>query len=169
MPNDRNRLGKATLDESNPLSYIPDGRSAQRDYYKLENRERQLAAVENLTPEEQAFVLGNVEIDGDKSATGSSAVTAIKKALNKLHEKDLIEIRALVYLQRLPDTSPELNQLKIMTNMHTREQIAEFIAEKQIKKLMMSQLEAITGGQALTDVYKTTIKKGPTSFLSLFQ
>jgi hypothetical protein len=169
MPTERGRLGKATLDESNPLSLIPDGRSAQRDYYKLENRDRQLAAVANLTREEQAFVLGNVEVEGDKSATGEGATVAIKSALNRLHEKDLIELRAMVYLQRLPDTSPELNQLRIMTNLHTREQIAEFIAEKQIKKLMMSQLEAITGGQALTDVYKTTIKKGPTSFLSLWQ
>ena len=168
MPTERGRLGKATLDESNPLSYIPDGRSAQRDYYKLENRDRQLAAVANLTAEEQRFVLGNVEVEGDKSARGDGATTAIKAALNKLHEKDLIELRAMVYLQRLPDTSPELNQLRIMTNLHTREQIAEFIAEKQIKKLMMSQLEAITGGNALTEVYNTTIKKGPQAFMGLF-
>ena len=169
MPTERGRLGKATLDESNPLSYIPDGRSAQRDYYKLENREKQLKAVANLSPEEQAFVLGNAEVEGDRTRTGEGATTAITAALNKLHEKDLIELRAMVYLQRLPDTSPELNQLRIMTNLHTREQIAEFIAEKQIKKLMMSQLEAITGGNALTAVYNTTIKKGPQAFMGLFK
>lgn len=165
MSNSRNHIGKAKLDESNPLSYIPDGRSAQRDFYKLENRERQLNAVDGLSAEEKAFVLGNVE-DADK--VGQDSVATIKKALYKIHESDLIELRALVYLQRLPDTSPELNQLRLMTNLSSREQIAEFIAEKQIKKLMMSQLEAITGGQALTDVYKATIKKGPTSFLSLW-
>jgi hypothetical protein len=49
-------------------------------------------------------------------------------------------MRALVYLQRLSDTSPEYQQLRIMTGMNTRE--ADFIAEKQIKKLMMSQQRA---------------------------
>lgn len=166
MPTERGRLGKATLDESNPLSYIPDGRSAQRDYYKLENRDRQFAAVANLSAEEKAFVLGSVD---PSDTTAGDAEKTIKAALSKLHEKDLIELRAMVYLQKLPDTSPELNQLRIMTNLHSREQIAEFIAEKQIKKLMMSQLEAITGGNALTDVYKTTIKRGPQAFMGLFQ
>jgi hypothetical protein len=160
-------VGKATVSESNPLSYIGQ-RSEQRDYYKLENRERKLDAIQYLDAAEQAFILGNVESETDRAKTGAEAVTAIKKALYKVHEQDLIEMRALVYLQRLPDTSPEFQQLRIMTGMNTREQIAEFIAEKQIKKLMMSQLEAITGGSKLTDVYKTTIKKGPTSFLSLW-
>jgi hypothetical protein len=168
---ERGRLRKATLDESNPLSYIPDGRSAQRDYYKLENRERQLRAVDNLTQAEKDFVMGGIP-DAEREAgdaNGGAAANTIKKALTRIHEKDLIEIRALVYLQRLPDTSPELNQLRIMTGLHNREQIAEFIAEKQIKKLMMSQLEAITGGTALTTVYKDTIKRGPQSFLNLWQ
>ena len=155
---ERGRLRKATLDESNPLSYIPDGRSAQRDYYKLENRERQLRAVDNLTQAEKDFVMGGIP-DAEREAgdaNGGAAANTIKKALTRIHEKDLIEIRAL-------------NQLRIMTGLHNREQIAEFIAEKQIKKLMMSQLEAITGGTALTTVYKDTIKRGPQSFLNLWQ
>ena len=108
------------------------GRSEQKDYYRLENRDKKLAAVANLDDDEIKFVLGNV------------------------------------YLQRLPDTSPEYQQLRMMTGMNTREEIAQFIAEKQIRKLMMSQLEAITGGSALTDVYKKTIAKGPNTFLSLW-
>ena len=166
MPTERNRLGKATLDESNPYSLIPDGRSPQRDFYKISNRDKQLDAVESLSEAEQAYVLGGAETGSE--ARNGQAPAAIKKALNKLHEKDLIELRAMVYLQRLPDTSPELNQLRIMTNLHSREQIAEFIAEKQLKKLMMSQIEKITGGDQLTNVYKETIKKGPNTFLSLW-
>jgi len=164
-----NRLGKATLNESNPLSVITDrGRSEQKDYYRLENRDKKLAAVANLDDDEIKFVLGNVEVAGDRSKTGEAGRQALSKAINKIHEQDLIELRALVYLQRLPDTSPEYQQLRMMTGMNTREEIAQFIAEKQIRKLMMSQLEAITGGSALTDVYKKTIAKGPNTFLSLW-
>jgi hypothetical protein len=146
-----NRLGKATLNESNPLSLITDrGRSEQRDYYRLENRDKKLEAVENLDADEVKFVLGNAENDDVRNATPAQAKEKLKKAIHKIHEQDLIELRALVYLQRLPDTSPEYQQLRMMTGMNTREEIAQFIAEKQIRKLMMSQLEAITGGSALT-------------------
>jgi len=164
-----NHVGKATLNETNPLSYINDrGRSEARDYYKLENRERKLNALQYLDAEEAKFILGNAEDADAQNATGITRIEKIKQALYKVHEQDLIEIRALVYLQRLPDTSPEYQQLKIMTGMNTREEIAQFIAEKQIRKLMMSQLEAITGGSALTDVYKKTVVKGASSFMSLF-
>jgi hypothetical protein len=163
------------VDESNPYSLIPDGRSAQRDYYKLENRERQLKAVSTLTPEEKRYILGGVGDERVSSARAASTgfgddtdAATVADKLNRIHEKDLIELRAMVYLQSLPDTSPELNQLRIMTNLHTREQIAEFIAEKQIKKLMMEQINLITGGDSLTKVYKETIKKGPDAFKKLF-
>ena len=162
--------GQKKISESNPLSYIPDGRSAQRDYYKLENRERQLEAVDGLSAAEKAFVLGNVSAD-DLTSAGASAKASdkIKLALNKLHERDLISMRALIYLQRLADTSAELSHLKTMTGLNTREEIAEFIAEKQLKKLMMTQLEVITGDTSLKDVYKATVKQSANSFLDLWK
>jgi hypothetical protein len=155
---------KSMLDESNPYSYLPDNRSAQADYYKLENREKQLDMVESLSSEELKYVLG-----GTSTATGAQARTELKGKIQKIHEKDLIELRALVYLQSLPDTSPELIQLKTWCGCETREQIARFISDKQIKKLMMTQIEAITGGSELTDVYKTVIKRGPDAFSGLFK
>lgn len=164
-----NRVGQATLNESNPLSYINDkGRSEERDYFKLQNREHKLQALNYLSNKEFDYILGNSESGARKSGDMKADTEAVKKALYGLHEQDLIEMRALVYLQRLPDTSPEYQQLRIMTGMNNREQIAQFIAEKQIRKLMMSQLEAITGGSKLTEVYKETIKKGPNTFLSLW-
>ena len=162
-----NRVGKATLHESNPLAYV-SGRNEQRDFYKLENRERKLDAIQYLDADEAGFILGNAEDESTRGANGPGAVEAIKKSLYKLHEQDIISLRALVYLQRLSDTSPEYQQLRIMTGMNTREEIADFIAEKQIKKLMMSQLEAITGGSKLTDMYKKQVVKGANSFLSLW-
>jgi hypothetical protein len=144
------------------------GRSSeQNDYYKLENRERKLAAVQYLDADEAKFVLGSAEEDSE--AKGPAAIEAVKKSLFKLHEQDLISMRALIYLQRLSDTSPEYQQLRIMTGMNTREEIADFIAEKQIRKLMMSQLEAITGGSQLTDMYKKQVVKGANSFLTLWK
>jgi hypothetical protein len=151
------------LDETNALSVVPDKRSAQADYYKLENRERQLMAIENLTDEEVRYVLNDTSASANATATAS-----LKKAINKIHEKDLIELRSLIYLQKLPDTSPELFQLKALCGCDSREDIARYIADKHIKKLMMSQIDAITGGDALTTVYKTTIKSGATAFSSLF-
>lgn len=153
------------VDESNPNSYITDGRSPQKDYYRLENRERQLAAINNLTEAEQEYVLGGVSVDdrveGDNIAT-------IKKAVGKIHEADLIQLRALVHLQKLPDTSPELIQLKAITGLATREEIAQAIAQRQLKKLMDSQLDAITSPADLKRVYATTIQRGGQAFAGLW-
>ena len=149
------------LDESNAFSLVPDKRSAQADYYKLENRERQLKAIKNLTPEEIKYVLNVADAPAD-------AAVELEKLVNKIHERDLIELRSLVYLQKLPDTSPELIQLKALCGCDSREDIARYISEKHIKKLMMSQIDAITGGDALTTVYKTTIKSGADAFKGLF-
>jgi hypothetical protein len=153
------------LDESNPLSYLPDGRSPQRDYYRLQNREAQFAAIDNLTTAEQAYIMGGVE-EGD--IVGSSTKDSIKKAITKIHEKDLIELRALVHLQKLPDSSPELIQLKAVTGLGTREEIANAIATRQVKKLMDSQIDAITSPDELKKVYGSTIKRGGTAFASLW-
>lgn len=155
---------KNVLDETNAMSYIADGRNPQKDYYRLENRERQLAAVDNLSAEETRYVLGNV----DEADVGADSVATIKKAIQKIHETDLIELRALVYLQRLPDTSPQLIQLKSITNLNTREEIAHAIAVKQIQKLAESQIDAIVSPDALKTMYKGTISKSGTTFASIF-
>ena len=153
------------IDESNPNSYLADGRNPQKDYYRLENRERQLAAIENLTEEEQAYVLGGVNAD---DAVAGNNIATIKKAVTKIHEADLIELRALVHLQKLPDTSPELIQLKAVTGLASREEIAQAIAKRQLKKLMDSQLDAITSPADLKRVYATTIQRGGQAFAGLW-
>ena len=171
---------KSLLDESNPFSYIAPERSAEKDYYKLENRERQLKAIASLTAREQAYILGLAPPAGDGAdAVGANEarITEITNRVNKLHEADLIELKALVYLQGLPDTSPELLMLKQYCGCSSREQIASYIAEKQMKKLFLTQIEAITVGggtvaggnvPTLSDVYKKAIVKGPTAFAGLF-
>jgi len=109
--------------------------------------------------------MGGVE-EGD--IVGSSTKDSIKKAITKIHEKDLIELRALVHLQKLPDSSPELIQLKAVTGLGTREEIANAIATRQVKKLMDSQIDAITSPDELKKVYGSTIKRGGTAFASLW-
>ena len=167
------------LDETNAMSYLPDKRNAQADYYRLENRERQLAAISSLTDEEAAYVLGiskTQALAARNLGNGSGNLKElITNKVQKIHEKDLIELKALVYLQGLPDTSPELIQLKTYCGCDTREQIAGYIAEKQIKKLFLSQIEAITTGGdeahggKLQDVYRQTIQRGPEAFGNLFK
>ena len=154
---------KNMLDESNPLSYLPDGRNVQADWYRLQNREKQIAAIDNLDEAEVAYITGAVS-GGDVTAKKAQ----LKKDIQKVHEKDIIEIRALQYLGRLPDTSPELFTLKAMCGCETREQIASYIAEKQLKKLVMSQVELIAGGESLATAYKGIIKKGPDTFRGLW-
>jgi hypothetical protein len=70
------------IDESNPNSYLSDGRNPQKDFYRMEKRQKQLDAINNLTEEEQDYVLGGVNaddvVDGDKVGT-------IRKAVTKIH------------------------------------------------------------------------------------
>ena len=151
-------------DESNMFSYIPGGRNPEKDYYRIANREKQLDAINRLTAEEQEYVLGGV-LDADQ---GGDAKESIRNAIQKIHEADLIELRALVHLQKLPDTSPELVQLKAVTGLSTREEIAAAIAKRQVRRLMDSQIDQITNPQELRRVYATTIQRGGQAFASLW-
>ena len=153
--------------ESNPLSYETHGRNVESDYYRLENRKRQLDAIASLTAAEYKYVTGeDATLDGTRP--DKSSIDKVRNSVERLHELDLLELKCLIYLQKLPDSSPELFTLKAMCGCDSREQIAAFIAEKQMKKLIMSQVELIAGGQTLTDTYKTIIKQGPTAFGALF-
>ena len=69
---------------------------------------------------------------------------------------------------QLPDTSPELIQLKAVTGLASREEIAQAIAKRQLKKLMDSQLDAITSPADLKRVYATTIQRGGQAFAGLW-
>ena len=150
------RVPKSSLlDETNSL--LPDNRNVQTDYYRLENREKQLEAVKNLGAEELAYIGG----------AGTTSDT-VKKQLQQIHEKDLIELKILYFLNGLPDGSSELLQMKTWCGCDTREGIARFLADKQIKKLMMGQIEAIINIPQLTTLYKSKIKQGATSFGNLF-
>jgi len=162
-------LRKTMLDETNANSYIQDKRSPERDYYRLENRDKQLRAIGSLSPAERDYVLGRAQTQReDTEAQRTADITALTNVVTKLHEKDLIELRALIYLQSLPDTSPELAQLRIQTGKQMREEIAEYIADIQMKKLVMSQVEKITSPDALNRVYATTIQRGPQAFAGLW-
>jgi len=162
------------LAESNPLSYEPRGRNIQTDYFRLENREKQLKALSSLTAAEYNYIMGG-SVAGERAtavAPGSkptdAQVTDLKNSIEKLHERDLVSLRVLRYVQSLPDSSPELFTLKAMCGCDSREQIADFIADKQMKKLIMSQVELIAGGEQLNTAYRTIIKRGPENFSRLF-
>jgi hypothetical protein len=146
------------------FSYIPGGRNPETDYYRLQNREKQLDAINRLSAEEQEYVLGGVLADDQ----GGDARESIKNAIQKVHEEDLISLRALVHVNKLGDTDPYLVQLKAVTGLNTREEIAAAIAKRQVKRLMDSQIDAITSPQELRRVYATTIQRGGQAFASLW-
>jgi hypothetical protein len=154
---------KSTLQENNEMTYLAEGRNVQSDYYRLENRQRQLDLLKDVENNQLQYILG---VDGGSQADNSLKV---KKAIQRIHEQDLLELKGLVYLQSLPDTSPEYTALKTMTGGHNRESIARMLAEKQMKKLYMSQVEKILATDKLADVYKTEIKKGAAAFETLWK
>ena len=121
------------LAESNPLSYETHGRNVQADYFRLENREKQLKALSSLTAAEYNYIMGG-SVMGERPtavALGSKPsevqVADLKNSIEKLHERDLVELRVLRYVQSLPDSSPELFTLKAMCGCDSREQIAAFV------------------------------------------
>lgn len=158
-----------TLNESNVESFIPDqGRSVEKDYYRLENREKQLAAITSMSDAELAYITGTAA--GGVGAGNRAAIAEnIKKGIVKLHEQDMLELKALYYLNGLADTSPEYSALKVMTGGHSREEIARHLAEKQMKKLYMSQVEKILASDTLAGVYGTQMVASAEKFRGLFQ
>jgi hypothetical protein len=102
---------KTLIDEANPLSLVGGSAngasaaaSAERDYYELQARqlkiEKGLAALKGP---EAKYVFGLT--DAQANAWNGAAATAQGKNLFKLHEADLIEIKALKYLHDLPDVA----------------------------------------------------------------
>ena len=87
------------------------------------------------------------------AAPGDDGAAKVAAGITKLHEQDLLELKALYYLNGLADTSPELFALRSMTGGHDREQIAKMLAEKQMKKLYLSQVERILSSDVLQTVY----------------
>ena len=155
------------LNESNIDSLLTDhGRSVEKDYYRLENRQKQLEALKTMSAEELAYITGaNV---GDSEAARAAAAQNVAKGIVKLHEQDMLEMKALFYLNGLADTSPEYSALKVMTGGHNRDEIARHLAEKQLKKLYASQVERILQSDRLQTAYTTTIKASTDKFKSLF-
>ena len=158
-----------TLNESNVESFIPDhGRSVEKDYYRLENREKQLSAITSMSDAELAYITG-AAAGGVGAGNRAAVADSIKKGIVKLHEQDMLELKALYYLNGLADTSPEYSALKVMTGGHSREEIARHLAEKQMKKLYMSQVEKILASDTLAGVYGTQMVASAEKFRGLFQ
>lgn len=156
-----------TLNESNPESFILDhGRNVEKDYYRLQNRDSQLAAIESMSNDELAYIQGvtTATVAGNAAA----AKNAIKSGIHKLHEQDMLELKALYYLHGLADTAPEYSALKVMTGGSNREEIARHLAEKQMKKLYNSQVEKILASETLAGVYATQMRGSAAKFSGLF-
>ena len=157
------------LDESNSLSIIGGSgggssqSSAQHDYYELQARQLKTSqGVSGLGADEWRYVFG--------SAKPGNAV-GMQEAANglfKLHESDLIELKALKYLHSLPDTSPHLLQMKSIYKCGRREEIAKKMAEEQMNDLIKAQMSAVVRPEALQTLYKQELKDSADAFKSLY-
>lgn len=169
MPKKNGATKANLLDESNSLSIIGGSgggssqNSAQHDYYELQARQLKNAqGVSGLSTDEWRYVFGTAK-------PGSSAEQqAAGNGLFKLHEADLIELKALKYLHSLPDTSPHLLQMKSVYRCGRREEIAKKMAEEQMNDLIKAQMSAVVRPEALQTLYKAELKASAEKFSSLY-
>lgn len=157
------------LDETNSLSLVGGSgggssqNSAQHDFYELQARQLKNAqGVSGLGDAEWRYVFGAA-----KPASDAGRATAANE-LFKLHESDLIELKALKYLHSLPDTSPHLLQMKAVYKCGRREEIAKKMAEEQMNDLIKAQMNAVVRPDALQTLYKDELKASADAFKALY-
>jgi hypothetical protein len=158
------------LDESNSLSIIGGSgggssqSSAQHDYYELQARQLKTSqGISGLGQDEWRYVFGSA-----KPPAGSTGIQTEANSLFKLHESDLIELKALKYLHSLPDTSPHLLQMKSIYKCGRREEIAKKMAEEQMNDLIKAQMSAVIRPEALQTLYKQELKESADAFKNLY-
>jgi hypothetical protein len=169
MPKKSGATKANLLDESNSLSIIGGSgggssqNSAQHDFYELQARQLKNAqGISGLGPEEWRYVFGT------SKPAGAAEQQAIGNGLFKLHEADLIELKALKYLHSLPDTSPHLLQMKSVYRCGRREEIAKKMAEEQMNDLIKMQMSAVINPSKLQTLYKTELVDSAEKFKSLY-
>lgn len=169
MPKKTGATKANLLDESNSLSLVGGSgggssqQSSQHDFYELQARALKISqGVQGLDAAEWQYVFGAAK-------NGSAEVNATTAAgLFKLHESDLIELKALKYLHSLPDTSPHLLQMKAVYKCGRREEIAKKMAEEQMNELIKAQMSAVIKPAELQTLYKTELKASAEAFKGLY-
>lgn len=168
MPKKTGATKANLLDESNSLSLVGGSgggssqQSSQHDFYELQARALKISqGVQGLDAAEWQYVFGAAKVN-----EAADAKTAA--GLFKLHESDLIELKALKYLHSLPDTSPHLLQMKAVYKCGRREEIAKKMAEEQMNELIKAQMSAVIKPAELQTLYKTELKASADAFKGLY-
>lgn len=163
MPKKSSVAKKSLIDEPNAMSLVGgSSRSAhgnsEKDYYELQARKLKMdSGLDGLSKDESQYLFGADKPTADHKAS-----------IFRLHEADLIEIKALRYLHSLSDTSPQLIFLKARFKCATREEIAKKIAEEQLDSLVSAQLSAIIDPDKLKLTYREELKKSADAQKALY-
>lgn len=99
--------------------FIDEGKNRMEAYFEYQLRKEKLAAALQTQPE-----------DAGKKWLSDDEV----KALQTMGEKEKLELKILARLSGLADSSPELLQVKTLTNCKSREECAQELAEIYYRK-----------------------------------
>ena len=114
------------MTESRPTNFLNDStRSAQEAYYEYMLRKDKL---------------GSIATAGASDAGGKWLTTAEVAALNSVGEKEKIEVKILARLSSLADSSPELLQVKALTDCKSREECARSLADIYYRKYTTEEI-----------------------------
>ena len=102
-----------------PTNFLNDGtKSTQEAYYEFMLRQQKLGSI-----------IGTVGPDGKAGARPDWLEEKEVAALQSIGEREKLELKVLARLSGLSDSSPELLQVKQLTDCKTREECARKLAE----------------------------------------
>ena len=111
------------MSEARPSNFLNDGnKSTQEAYYDYMLRKEKLTS---LTA---------------KATTEGWLVSQEVDALNEVGEKEKLELKILARVSGLADSSPELLQLKALTDCKSREEIARSLADVYYRKITTEEV-----------------------------
>jgi hypothetical protein len=116
------------MSDTRPTNFLNDGsRSTQEAYYDFMLRKEKLGAM--------------VGKKSDGTFVPPSWLTAEEaKSLDEIGEKEKLEIKILARLSALADSSPELLQVKALTDCKSREECARSLADIYYRKFTTEEV-----------------------------
>ena len=111
------------MSEPRPTNFLNDGsRTTQEAYYDYMLRKEKLGAIRA------------------KGVTANWLTQDETNALDEIGEKEKLEIKILARLSGLADSSPELLQVKALTECKTREECARSLADIYYRKFTTEEV-----------------------------
>ena len=137
------------MSEARPSNFLNDGsKSTQDAYYDWMLRKEKLAS---LTA---------------KAKTDGWLVNEEVAALEEVGEKEKLELKILARVSGLADSSPELLQLKALTDCKSREEIARSLADVYYRKITTEEVlnKYVAPSSAKTNIFGKSATKSAENY-----